>query len=54
MKESNEIIISIQHCDDRANIVNILAHLGYEVTVKIITDSIMCTNTYWVIANKLI
>ena len=54
MKESNEIIIKINICEDRNSLLNILAINGYEVTCKFVVQEGGYNSDCWVIAHKLV
>ena len=55
MKESNEIVINCQDCDDRNSLMNILIYCGYEVSIKIVQDDMsLPKRTFYVVAHKLV
>lgn len=53
MKESNEIIIEVNNCSERDSLLSILAHRGYEVSVKY-DDSKWPEGHHYVIAHKIL
>ena len=54
MKESNEIVVKVNVCEDRNDLLTILAINGYEVTCKFVNDIYAGKHDCWVIANKVV